>query len=88
MSEAVAAGEQVTSERIVTVENLSVAFRSVEAVRGVSFTIDRGETLALVGESGSGKSVSALSILQLLPYPVASHPTGSIEVAGVQTIGA
>ena len=90
MSEVLASesSEQRTSERIVTVEDLSVSFRGNVAVKGVSFTIDKGETLALVGESGSGKSVSALSILQLLPYPVASHPTGSIHVDGVQTMGA
>jgi microcin C transport system ATP-binding protein len=46
-------------------------------VKNVSFTIDRGQTVALVGESGSGKSVTALSIMQLLPYPLASHPAGS-----------
>ena len=80
--------EQETSKRIVTVEDLSVTFRGTVAVQGISFTIDKGETLALVGESGSGKSVSALSILQLLPYPVAAHPTGSIHVDGVQTMGA
>ena len=51
-------------------------------------TIDRGETLALVGESGSGKSVTALSILQLLPYPMASHPTGSIRFQGRELVGA
>ncbi|MHA1537217.1 MAG: ATP-binding cassette domain-containing protein, partial [Alphaproteobacteria bacterium] len=60
----------------------------IEAVKGVSFDISKGETLALVGESGSGKSVSALSILQLLPYPVASHPGGSITFAGEELIGA
>ena len=63
------------------VDDLHVRFGSgrsaVDAVRGVSFSIERGETLALVGESGSGKSVTALSILQLLPYPVASHPAGA-----------
>jgi microcin C transport system ATP-binding protein len=61
---------------------------AVEAVRGASFSIERGETLALVGESGSGKSVTALSILQLLPYPVASHPSGSIRLQGHELIGA
>ena len=61
----------------------------VEAVKGVSFTLDRGETLALVGESGSGKSVTALSVLQLLPYPVAAHgPESSIRFAGEELVGA
>jgi microcin C transport system ATP-binding protein len=80
------------SARLLSVKDLSVTFamkdRNVEAVRGVSFDISRGETLAIVGESGSGKSVTALSILQLLPYPRASHPTGSITVEGQQVIGA
>ncbi|MEQ9122139.1 MAG: ATP-binding cassette domain-containing protein, partial [Alphaproteobacteria bacterium] len=58
------------------------------AVRGVSFEISKGETLALVGESGSGKSVTALSILQLLPYPQASHPSGSILFDGLEMVGA
>ena len=52
---------------LVEVENLSVAFGTSRVVDGVSFTLDRGETLALVGESGSGKSLTALSLLQLLP---------------------
>lgn len=77
---------------LLEVQNLSVSFhsegRDVEAVRGVSFKIDEGETLALVGESGSGKSVTALSVLQLLPYPTASHPTGSISFRGQALMGA
>jgi microcin C transport system ATP-binding protein len=76
------------AERIIEVEDLWVKFGSKEVVKGVSFHIERGETLALVGESGSGKSVSALSILQLLPYPLASHPKGSIRVLGTEMIGA
>ena len=77
---------------LLEVKDLRVAFRTPlgqsEAVKGISFHIDKGETLALVGESGSGKSVSALSILQLLPYPVASHPGGSITFGGEELIGA
>src|SRR5688572_11289249 len=77
---------------LLEVEDLSVTFTTpvatVEAVKHVSFTLDKGETLALVGESGSGKSVTALSILQLLPYPVASHPSGSIRLTGQELIGA
>ena len=80
------------ARKFLEVRDLSVNFqvgnRVVPAVRGVSFEIERGRTLALVGESGSGKSVSALSILQLLPYPMASHPTGSILVEGNEMIGA
>ncbi len=74
------------------VHDLSVAFRSERrsdlVVKRVSFALERGETLALVGESGSGKSVTALSILQLLPYPQAFHPSGSILVAGEEMMGA
>ena len=75
-------------DRILEVADLSVRFGSSDAVRGVSFHIDDGETLALVGESGSGKSATALSILQLLPYPMASHPSGSIRLAGQEVVGA
>src|SRR4051812_46728496 len=58
------------------------------AVDRISFDVRKGETFALVGESGSGKSVTALSVLQLLPYPLASHPSGSIKFQGQEMIGA
>ncbi|MGB3036648.1 MAG: ABC transporter ATP-binding protein [Methyloceanibacter sp.] len=69
---------------LVSVEDLSVDFRGgggnvVHAVKNVSFDIGKAETVALVGESGSGKTVTALSILRLLPYPAASHPSGVIR---------
>jgi len=66
------------TQPILRVENLHVAFGAADVVRGVSFDLHKGKTLALVGESGSGKSVSALSILQLLPYPKARHDHGRI----------
>jgi microcin C transport system ATP-binding protein len=80
------------TEPLIKIDDLSVSFgqgeRETRAVRNVSFDIGRGETLALVGESGSGKSVSALSILQLLPYPTAHHPSGSITLEGKELMGA
>ena len=72
---------------LVAVENLSVAFGANRVIDGVSFTLDRGETLALVGESGSGKSLTALSLLQLLP-PGGTNPTGIITLDGESMIGA
>ncbi len=75
-------------EPVLRIDNLQVDFASSTAVRGVSFEVGDGETVALVGESGSGKSATALSVLQLLPYPMASHPTGSIQVLGEEMIGA
>ena len=71
---------------LLSVQDLSVAFAqggmTTMAVDRISFDIAKGETLALVGESGSGKSVSALSVLKLLPYPPASHPSGRIVFDG------
>ncbi|QND66951.1 ABC transporter ATP-binding protein [Mesorhizobium loti] len=75
---------------LLSVQDLSVAFgqgggQSL-AVDHISFDIAKGETVALVGESGSGKSVSALSVLKLLPYPNASHPSGKILFQGADLL--
>ncbi|BCJ92024.1 microcin C ABC transporter ATP-binding protein YejF [Terrihabitans soli] len=71
---------------LLSVRDLSVAFgqggNEMLAVDRISFDIKKGETLALVGESGSGKSVTALSILKLLPYPAAKHPSGEVLFRG------
>jgi microcin C transport system ATP-binding protein len=77
---------------LLAIRDLSVSFDTpsgeVRAVRGISLDIAKGETVGLVGESGSGKSVTALSILQLLPYPPARHPSGSIRFQGQELLGA
>lgn len=76
---------------LLDVQDLSVCFKtpggSFDAVKHASFSLDKGKSLAIVGESGSGKSVTALSIMQLLPYPLASHPNGSIKFNGQELIG-
>ncbi|MER8509069.1 ABC transporter ATP-binding protein [Mesorhizobium sp. M0894] len=75
---------------LLSVQDLSVAFtqggnQSI-AVDHISFDLAKGETVALVGESGSGKSVTALSVLKLLPYPTASHPSGKILFLGADLL--
>ncbi|MDX8536861.1 ABC transporter ATP-binding protein [Mesorhizobium abyssinicae] len=78
------------SEPLLSVRDFSVAFaqggKQSLAVDHISFDIAKGETVALVGESGSGKSVSALSVLKLLPYPTASHPSGRILFQGADLL--
>ncbi|MBA7482820.1 putative ABC transporter ATP-binding protein YejF [subsurface metagenome] len=76
------------NQPLLDVRDLSVAFGKTLAVDHVSFSIKRGQCVALVGESGSGKSVSALSILRLLPYPAASHPSGTIHFKGRELLHA
>ncbi len=80
------------SEPLLRIDNLHVDFATengtLHAVRGVSFEIQPGQTVALVGESGSGKSVTALSVLRLLPYPAASHPKGRILFGGEDLLAA
>ncbi|MEQ9560358.1 MAG: ABC transporter ATP-binding protein [Rhodospirillales bacterium] len=78
--------------KLLEIDDLHVTFGSgdgaVTAVQGASLSIAKGETHALVGESGSGKSVTALSVMQLLPYPLAHHPRGSVKFNGAELVGA
>ena len=80
------------TDPLLSVRDLAVSFghgdRQVRAVRGISFEVGCGETVALVGESGSGKSVTALSIMRLLPYPQAWHPGGAIRFLGEDVLTA
>src|SRR5262245_43280144 len=79
-----------TYDKLLEVDGLSVVFRQAGretlAVDRISFDIKKGETVALVGESGSGKSVTALSVMKLLPYPSAHHPTGTIRFKGQELL--
>ena len=86
----------MSAHPILEVSDLSISFRRKtrqreivsHVVKGIGFDLHAGETVALVGESGAGKSLIALSVMQLLPYPQAFHPGGSITVQGKQLIGA
>lgn len=77
---------------LLKVSDLSVSFgrgdKEVKAVQNVSLEIEKGQTVALVGESGSGKSVTALSVMKLLPYPQAWHPSGEIQFDGDEIMAA
>ncbi len=79
------------NDTLLDVRDLSVAFhqgdRQTVAVDCISFSVKKGETVALVGESGSGKSVTALSVMKLLPYPSASHPSGAVLFEGQDLLG-
>jgi microcin C transport system ATP-binding protein len=80
----------VTTEKLLDVKDLSVAFKQgdkiILAVDRISFDIAKGETVAIVGESGSGKSVTALSVMKLLPYPAARHPSGTVHFKGQELL--
>ena len=86
----------MSTHPILEVSDLSISFRRKtrdrelisNVVKDVGFDLHAGETVALVGESGAGKSLIALSVMQLLPYPHAFHPSGSITIQGEQVIGA
>ena len=84
--------DKSSKSTLLEVRDLSVSFKTIversDAVKNVSFDISSGETVAIVGESGSGKTVTALSIMQLLPYPNAFHPSGSIKYEKQELLGA
>jgi len=77
----------MTSPCLLKVDNLAVSFGLQPILSGINFSLEKGKTLAIVGESGSGKSLTALSILQLLPYPHAHHPAGDIIFQGQSLMG-
>src|SRR6202521_4740699 len=80
-----------TTERVLEVENLQTVFYTraglAKAVDGVSFSLERGRTLAIVGESGCGKSVTALSLMRLIADPPGRIVGGAIRLDGVDLIG-
>src|SRR5215208_1271964 len=80
----------VKTDKLLDVKDLSVVFKQgdidILAVDRISFDIAKGETVAIVGESGSGKSVTALSVMKLLPYPAARHPSGTVHFKGQELL--
>jgi len=83
-------GMDVPTDKLLDVQDLSVTFKQgdkiILAVDRISFDIAKGETVAIVGESGSGKSVTALSVMKLLPYPAARHPSGTVHFKGQELL--
>lgn len=75
------------ASELLKVQDLSISFADKAIVKNVDFSLNKGQTLAIVGESGAGKSLLALSILQLLPYPHAHHPSGEIYLSGQALVG-
>ena len=77
-------------EKVLEVKDLAISFKTffgeVEAVRGISFDVEKGQTVAIVGESGCGKSVTANSIMQLLPKPPAYYKNGQIIFNGIDLL--
>ncbi|MDN3616071.1 MAG: ABC transporter ATP-binding protein [Vibrio gallaecicus] len=80
----------MSDQAILNVENLSVSFKTndgiIDAVKGINFSLEAGETLAIVGESGSGKSVSSNALMRLLPDNAILHPESRIEFEGEEVL--
>src|ERR1700736_3820399 len=75
---------------VLEVSNLSTVFHTrrglVRAVQNISFTVNPGETLAIVGESGCGKTITALSLMRLIPIPPGEIVSGSVRLAGTDLL--
>lgn len=77
-------------ERLLEVKDLAISFKTrggeVQAIRGVNFHVNKGETLAIVGESGSGKSVTSQAVMKLVPQPAGEYKRGQILFDGQELI--